>query len=84
MINMKNVLILGFIFTSCLIICQNKKIIIPIGRDCETAIRLKELKLREVAYPFDWILTDDFDGLCKCIQEKFKYFFDPESTISCI
>ncbi len=34
-------------------------IIIPIGSDCRNTLALKNNNYRDLAYPFDWIVTYD-------------------------
>jgi hypothetical protein len=46
---------------------------ISVGFDCSTATTLKNLKLRNAAYPFDW--TDaNFKAFEQCILDNFKQF----------
>lgn len=54
---------------------KTKPIIIPLGSNCFQGFFLRDLKLRFLAYPFDWNITslsaiyqlieNDFDGFCE-------------------
>jgi hypothetical protein len=46
---------------------------ISLGYDCSTATTLKNLKLRNAAYPFDWTETS-FKAFEQCILDNFKQF----------
>lgn len=50
---------------------------IGLGRDCQTAVMLRTFKLRNAAYPFDWMVSHNFYGIIDAIQEDFQYFLDP-------
>ena len=45
---------------------------ISIGIDCDTAEIIKKNNLREMAFPFDWVVT--YNGVAKIIQNNFKDF----------
>lgn len=47
-------------------------IYIPIGIDCGVSDTLKELNIREKAYPFDHIVS--YNGICEIIKNDFKDF----------
>jgi len=47
---------------------------ISLGAACGSALMLRELGLRTVAYPFDWMISPT-DGLYKCLTEDFGHFF---------
>lgn len=53
---------------------------VSLGCNCWQAVALRNLKkvhlLRDAAFPFDWLVTMDNDCLIKCLDEKFKHFFD--------
>lgn len=57
------------------------KILISIGNDCQPTWRLRQFNLRQIAYPFDWLRTYNFDGLCTCIHENFKFFLTIDDLI---
>ena len=46
--------------------------IIPIGVDCGIATLLRKYNLRNVALPFDWIVT--YNGVASCFEDSFKDF----------
>jgi len=50
-------------------------IIIPIGVDCGAAVFLRKYNLRNLAFPFDWVIS--YNGVSKCIEDEFKHFTDP-------
>lgn len=47
---------------------------VSLGRDCETGFVLRDLGLRNHAYPFDWIITPNFEAICLLIEDKFQHF----------
>ena len=47
--------------------------ILPLGYDCSPASALKELKLREFALPFDWIVSTVII-LEECFKDNFQKF----------
>jgi hypothetical protein len=47
---------------------------ISLGSMCFTAINLRELNLRQEAYPFDWLVTP-FLSLYRVLEEDFALFF---------
>lgn len=69
--------ILRFLF---FLLCSSSalaSIYINLGQDCQAAVRLREFNLRKSAFPFDWLRSYNFKGICKCINEKFAFFLDP-------
>lgn len=46
---------------------------ISLGYDCSPALALKELKLRDMAYPFDWLQMATHK-LKKCLETDFSLF----------
>ncbi len=54
----------------------DKTIIISLGQDCQAAWRLKQFNLREAAYPFDWLRSYDFKGVCATIEDRFMNFLN--------
>ena len=51
-------------------------IFVSLGNNCWTAQALQAYKLRECAFPFDWLFTLDDDGLNRAFDEDFAYFTD--------
>lgn len=51
-------------------------LVIPIGKDCGPAGYLRYFNIRKVAYPLDWLVTDNFDDVCNLIEEKFALFLE--------
>lgn len=60
-------------------------VFVSLGCNCwqAQALRLKAHSLRDAAFPFDWLFTFDNDCLIKCLDEKFKYFFDESCFTRC-
>ena len=52
-------------------------VFVSLGRNCETAICLSQLNLRNSAFPFDWMSTPSFDGICRIIESNFIDFLNP-------
>lgn len=49
---------------------------ISLGRNCWPAQALRMHGFRDAAFPFDWLITSDNDGLVKCLNENFEHFTD--------
>jgi hypothetical protein len=47
---------------------------ISLGSHCTPSLRLNQLQLRTLAYPFDWLISP-FDALCKTLESDFADFF---------
>lgn len=47
---------------------------ISLGGACGVAGYAREFGIRKAAYPFDWLLTLDFNQVCKLIEERFEFF----------
>lgn len=52
-------------------------VFISLGGDCQVSFALKAHELRQVAYPFDWMMALNFDGVCRVIENRFKDFLNP-------
>jgi hypothetical protein len=50
---------------------------IGLGRDCQIAAQLRTYNLRLAAYPFDWMVSHNFNGITEAIKDDFKFFLDP-------
>lgn len=50
---------------------------ISLGSHCEPAVMLRHHGLRSTAFPFDWLVTIDHEGLLSLLEEDFQYFLDP-------
>jgi hypothetical protein len=46
--------------------------IIPIGVDCGMAMFCKKYNLRNLSFPFDWVVS--YNGVSNCIDDNFTYF----------
>jgi hypothetical protein len=73
----KSDLYLFLIFSNLINFLKCHNCYIPLGEDCQVAYYLREFKLRKDAYPFDWLITNNFNGVCNCIQEEFSNFLNP-------
>jgi len=51
-------------------------IFISLGSHCEPSQQLILNNLRSAAFPFDWLLTLNFQGFLSLIQEDFQFFMD--------
>jgi hypothetical protein len=49
-----------------------KLMIIPIGVDCGIATLLRKYNLRNVALPFDWLVS--YNGVASCFEDSFHDF----------
>lgn len=55
-------------------------LIIPIGRYCGIVNQLNRLKIRQEAYPFDW-MTSNLYLISDCISNNFAPYFDVRPVI---
>ena len=56
-------------------------IFVSLGSYCRPAHILKDCNMRHAAYPFDWIMSFDGEGLIQALNEDFKYFLDLDCLI---
>lgn len=70
----KRMLIFLFIASSCTHLLS-EKIVISLGTRCDVAMQLIHYNLRNVAYPFDWLISP-FNAVYTCLEEDFKHFFN--------
>ena len=67
-----------YLFIFCLIFnyetAFSEMVAISLGRNCQPAARLRQFNLRHTAYPFDWVINDNFDGLIQCVDDNFDHF----------
>lgn len=52
--------------------------VISIGCDCGPAGILRDLKIRDDSYPFDWMVTMSTDGIANTLIDDFKDFLAVE------
>lgn len=52
--------------------------IIPLGTHCSAASSIRQLNIRQQAFPLDWIVSD-FNSLYKAFEEDFKNFLNIHS-----
>lgn len=55
------------------------KHIIPLGYFCSVAMELERKGLRNASYPFDWIISDDFEIILNLLRNGFEGFLDENS-----
>jgi len=53
-------------------------IFISLGNNCWIAQALVGAELRECAFPFDWLFSQDDEGLNRALDEDFAYFTDKD------
>lgn len=58
-----------------------KPLFVSLGSFCEPAGRMKELGLREMSFPFDWLVSKSQDKLIQIFNEDFELFLDPRYLI---
>ena len=67
-----------FLFLICFYINNIEAVVvISFGGCCTVATVLRELGLRKSAYPFDWMLSIEFNGVYEAIKDDFQKFLDP-------
>lgn len=50
--------------------------IISLGSRCQIAVQIRKNNLRKEAFPFDWMITDNTEGLILLFEEDAKHLFD--------
>ncbi len=50
---------------------------VSLGSHCEPAVLLRHENLRPIAFPFDWLVTIDCEGLVKLLKDDFCDLFNP-------
>lgn len=50
--------------------------VISLGYFCSVAMELERKGLRTASYPFDWVLSDNFEKVIKMIETNFEGFLD--------
>lgn len=56
---------------------ETRPVFISLGIDCEAACSLRYFKLRQQAYPFDWLVTLSFSDICTLLANEFADFLNP-------
>ena len=51
--------------------------LVNMGGDCQAAYYLRKYDLRKEAFPFDWIRSYNFEGICRLFENNFNYLLDP-------
>jgi len=71
-----------FIFLSVhLFANESEPLFVSLGRNCHPALYLRDCGLRKAAYPFDWLITLDFKGFIKILDDDFAFFVTDEYLI---
>lgn len=52
-----------------------------LGDHCITSKRIKEMGLKKMSFPFDWIFSNT-DMILECIEDDFKVFLDKSNYVS--
>ncbi|MDR3550254.1 MAG: DUF1796 family putative cysteine peptidase [Candidatus Babeliales bacterium] len=59
-------------------VIESQPLLISLGNDCQPTLRLRQFRLRSIAYPLDWVKTNNFDGVCALIEEEFAHYLSPD------
>lgn len=55
-----------------------KPLFVSLGSHCEVAVKLRENLFRNIAFPFDWLLTFNHEKLIELLDHNFQHFFDEQ------
>lgn len=55
---------------------ETPPLFVSLGSHCDVAHTLRACEMRESAFPFDWIVSMDLEGLITILRDDFKYFLD--------
>lgn len=58
---------------------NREQIFISLGRSCECAYQMSKHNAGGAFFPFDWMFTQDFNGICEVINNNFKTFLDSKN-----
>jgi len=72
----KKILIIFSVFLP--IVIESHPILVSLGNDCQPTLRLRQFRLRSIAYPLDWVKTNNFDGMCALLEEEFAHYLSPD------
>lgn len=50
---------------------------VGLGRDCQIADAFNTFQLRQAAFPLDWVVSHNFEGVIQAFEDDFKHFLDP-------
>jgi hypothetical protein len=53
-------------------------IFVSLGASCEIAAKLSEYELRCAAFPFDWLLSSDIEGVVRLLDDDFEWILKEE------
>lgn len=56
--------------------CEMPFLFVSLGSHCEPAVMLRFYEQRRFAYPFDWLVTIDSEGMISLLSDDFQYFLD--------
>lgn len=71
-----NKILLTILFTCVPLYSQNNFECISLGSVCSTGAALQAFDLRNLAYPFDWVMSS-FPALHSTIADEFKDYLNP-------
>lgn len=54
---------------------------ISLGFFCSVAMELERKGLRKASYPFDWVISDDFEKVLNLIENGFENYLNPDFLI---
>lgn len=73
------------IFSLQATLCKNinesenvEPIVVSLGCHCAPAMCMTEHGLRKVAFPFDWMFTNNFEGFCRVLSSDFTDFLSED------
>lgn len=55
---------------------ENDFLLVSLGPWCEVAQRVKDNHLRRFSFPFDWILSLDYQGFLRALEDDFAFFIN--------
>lgn len=60
---------------------EDGSLLVSLGSHCVPASIIRLSGLRKAAFPFDWILSLDNDGIIQILEDDFAYFLDEEFLV---
>lgn len=55
------------------------KNVVSLGFFCSVSLELEKIGVRKASYPFDWVISSNFELVCRLIKNKFDSFMEYEN-----
>lgn len=73
-------LFFSHLFITEITAADDSPLFVSLGANCEVAVKIRESGYRNLAFPFDWLITTH-GGLFRALEDDFRTFYDPSFFI---